>query len=190
MQQLCNEPEFRKWPKIKRFLDAEMVITQKMDGTNSQILFDDVTSTGAGGFMWAVGSRNKWLTATTPDNFGFYAWVEKNSAKLYEALGPGRHYGEWCGPGIQLSEGLKERKFFSFNAFLGIEERFQALVEPVPILYQGPFSLAAMYDALKDLKENGSKVNGFKPCEGIIVRLSGEKFKLYLDNLDELGRQL
>lgn len=184
---MVNAPEFRKWPKIKRFLDVDMIVTQKLEGTNAQILFEEVEQP-INDFIYRAGSRNRWLTEDK-DNFGFYQWVQENAAQLYRALGPGRHYGEWCGFGIQNSEGLDERKFFSFNPFLEVPEDAQHLVQPVPLLYHGEFDLTVLYHILKDLKANGSKVNGFHPVEGVIVNLSGTRYKIYLDNLDDINNR-
>lgn len=176
--------DFKKWPKIKRFLDIEMIITQKLDGSNAQILFED--DGPSRDFVWCAGSRNKYILDFNKDNFGFAAWVKENSITLYEVLGPGRHYGEWCGPGIQTGEGLQERKFFSFNTSLEVPEEAKHLIEPVPLLYQGRFSIQAIRQALKDLNNNGSKVNGFLNVEGVVVNIGGTRYKVYSDNLDAM----
>jgi len=175
--------EFKRWPKIKRFMDADMIITQKMEGTNAQITFREDSS---GCIQWFAGSRNRKLCALH-DNFGFYKWAGENLQALYDVLGPGRHYGEWCGPGIQNSEGLRERKFFSFDPFLEVLEGLKHLVEPVPLLYKGPFNLDSIHGILVGLRDHGSKVNGFHPAEGVIVNLSGTRYKLYLDNIDDFA---
>jgi len=173
-----SDLEFKKWPKIGRFLEIQMTITQKLDGTNAQILFLE------SGKICRVGSRNRWLSKEK-DNFGFFEFVEEHVDELYEVLGDGRHYGEWCGPGIQTSEGLSHRQFFSFNPYLQVPEEYNDLIAPVPTLYQGPFDLKAIHDSLILLRDRGSAINGFDRPEGIIIELGGVRKKLYLKQLPE-----
>ena len=67
--------EFQPFPKIPR-LNREIVITEKIDGTNGVIhVADDLTVT--------AGSRNRWLTIEK-DNFGFAKWVAENAEELAE----------------------------------------------------------------------------------------------------------
>ena len=54
--------EFRKFNKIAR-LSREIVVTEKIDGTNGLIAIGE-----DGEFQ--VGSRNQWITPEN-DNFGF-----------------------------------------------------------------------------------------------------------------------
>jgi hypothetical protein len=81
-------------------------VTEKVDGTNGLV------SVGEDGLVRA-GSRNRWLTVSD-DNFGFAAWVEANADEIRK-LGPGNHYGEWYGRGIQRGYGLFDRRFALFN---------------------------------------------------------------------------
>lgn len=157
--------QFRKWPKIKRLTDTEMVITQKLDGTNAQILFADYSTPDS--IRCMVGSRNKWLIEG--DNFGFKAFVTEHYKILFRVLGPGRHYGEWCGPGIQTSEGLEERKLFLFGNYTEIPNSSKHLIDTVPELYRGAVSLEAVRHHLEHLILDGSYVNGFDRPEGLIV---------------------
>jgi hypothetical protein len=98
-------PEFTPFPKIPR-LSKPVVITEKIDGTNALVYVTD------DGDVFA-GSRSRWITPQD-DNFGFARWVEGNKDTLLK-LGPGRHFGEWWGSGIQRNYGLKERRFSLFN---------------------------------------------------------------------------
>lgn len=126
--------EFQEFPKIAR-LNRDIVVTEKIDGTNAQIHIVNMTDP-AGTLasetlvdVFAVaknethailaGSRSKYLTAGRngkEDNFGFAAWVRDHSYELF-ALGEGRHYGEWWGSGIQRGYGLTkgEKRFSLFN---------------------------------------------------------------------------
>jgi hypothetical protein len=99
-------PEFIEFPKMARFA-REIIVTEKIDGTNAQVwISDDGTDIRA-------GSRNRWLTYSE-DNFGFAKWVMDHRDELL-TLGPGRHFGEWWGSGIQRRYGLDEKRFSLFN---------------------------------------------------------------------------
>ncbi len=90
---------FAPFPKMAR-LYRDIVITEKLDGTNAQILIDDAGFADGnevcevdGLALWA-GSRTRWLdTSSRGDNFGFAKWVQDNAAELVK-LGEGRHFGE------------------------------------------------------------------------------------------------
>jgi len=84
---------FEKFKKIARY-SREIVVTEKIDGTNGIIYIPPDSS-----FIKA-GSRNQWLAPGRQDNLGFAAWVFQNREDLM-SLGPGYHYGEWWGKGIQ-----------------------------------------------------------------------------------------
>ena len=174
--------EFKEWPKMAR-LSREIVITEKIDGTNSsidiqqEILVSDVEGVIAveefQGTKYAImaGSRNKWITpGKQSDNAGFASWVKANSAELVK-LGEGHHFGEWWGQGIQRNYGLKEKKFSLFNVIRwGNPESRPACCDIVPTLYQGPFDTHSIDVVLENLKTTGSKAApGFMKPEGIIV---------------------
>lgn len=185
---------FKKWPKTKRFTDSIMTITQKMDGTNGQILFEEVDATSVTDVeptyatSMSAGSRNRWLTPYK-DNFKFLEWCQDHYDILFETLGLGRHYGEFCGPGIQTGEGLDAPRFFSFNPNLILPSHaYGYIIQPVPLLYEGPPSLYAVFNALDELRKNGSKVNGFNKPEGVIVQYGGSRTKVYLDQADTIAR--
>ena len=99
---MTTPPEFRPFPKIPRF-DREVIITEKIDGTNASVHVTD------DGHVFA-GSRNRWLT-WDQDNFGFARWVKEHEDELRTGLGPGTHFGEWWGLGIQRGYDLHERRF-------------------------------------------------------------------------------
>jgi hypothetical protein len=173
-----NTPYFVPFPKIPR-LDRRMVITEKIDGTNGLIAIDE-----DGGVM--CGSRNRWLDYGS-DNFGFHAWVRKHEEELRE-LGPGYHYGEWWGSGIQRGYGLKEKRFSLFNTnrwhaateepreipkldgTVRLTEAAPACVGVVPILYDGEFDIGDIDFTMRLLAESGSVASpGFGDPEGVIV---------------------
>ncbi len=167
--------EFEDFGKISR-LKRNMTVTEKIDGTNAQVAFDD------DGTMF-VGSRNRWITPDK-DNMGFARWCAENEEELRK-LGPGRHFGEFWGAGIQRRYGLKEKRFSLFNTGRWNEESPPpACCSVVPILYSGKFSMEAIDDCLNKLKTEGSvAAPGFMDPEGVIVYLPDARklFKITLD---------
>lgn len=151
--------DFIDFPKMPR-LSREIIITEKLDGTNAQVFIGEDGSIRA-------GSRTRWITPED-DNFGFAAWVRDNADSLRE-LGPGRHFGEWWGAGIQRRYGLTEKRFSLFNVGRWSETR-PACCHVVPTLYRGPFDTAAVDQVLEVLRLDGSvAAPGFMKPEGVIV---------------------
>lgn len=154
--------EFQGFPKMAR-LSRECIITEKIDGTNAQICIDDT------GTIMQVGSRTRWIKPGD-DNFGFAAWCEANKEELLK-LGPGRHFGEWWGKGIQRGYGLDHRRFSLFNTKKWADETIRpACCHVVPVLYQGVFTTGAVEDCIGALRYNGSlAAPGFMKPEGVVV---------------------
>jgi hypothetical protein len=181
-----NPLEFVEFPKMAR-LSRECIITEKIDGTNAQILIrpgskdepnvihhwlsDDITD-----MVIFAGSRTRWITPEN-DNFGFAAWVRAHVEEL-KSLPEGRHFGEWWGSGIQRGYGLTkgEKRFSLFNVqrfhLYGEQARVEPTCDPrinrtslklpscvglVPVLYRGTFNTLWAEDALNHLREDGSK---------------------------------
>lgn len=109
------EIEFKEFNKIYR-LNREVIVTEKIDGTNGCIYIGD------DGKLTGVGSRTRWITPED-DNFGFARWAWEHREDL-EQLGPGTHYGEWWGYGVQRDYGLKEKRFSLFNVGRWSDEAF------------------------------------------------------------------
>jgi hypothetical protein len=154
---------FEEFPKMAR-LSRECVITEKIDGTNAQIFIADDMST------MMVGSRNKWLTEKS-DNFGFHRWCMEHKDELLK-LGPGRHFGEWWGSGVQRGYGLTkgEKRFSLFNVARWAEAERPACVGVVPILYKGLFDTGIVQATLDVLALNGSiAAPGFMNPEGVCI---------------------
>lgn len=115
-----------------------MIVTEKIDGTNAQILIEPISRQSFDSNLIAAedipdsgsengvnesyvlgmyaGSRSKWITPQS-DNSGFAKWCLANHAELFK-LGQGRHFGEWWGSGIQRGYNLPkgEKRFSLFNA--------------------------------------------------------------------------
>jgi len=158
--------DFQGFPKIARF-SREIIITEKLDGTNAQIYIEPDPLLDS--FVLRVGSRSRWLTLDD-DNFGFAAWTFEHRDELIRGLGPGRHFGEWWGKGIQRGYGLKERRFSLFNASRWTEETMPVCCHVVPMIYRGPPTDLAIMSALSVLEAGGSRAApGFMRPEGVII---------------------
>ena len=170
------------FPKVPR-LNREIIVTEKIDGTNAQVFIAE------DGETILAGSRTRWITPEA-DNFGFAAWVRDNRDELLK-LGPGRHFGEWWGSGIQRTYGLTngERRFSLFNvARWDADISRPACCHVVPTLYRGPFSQQAVDGAIQGLRDNGSlAAPGFAKPEGIIVfhTAANTGFKVTLEKDEE-----
>ena len=143
-------------------LSREIIVTEKIDGTNAQVCI------GVNGEFF-VGSRTRWITPED-DNFGFAKWAYENKDQLLK-LGPGRHFGEWWGRGIQRRYGLDDRRFSLFNTTRwGSPEDRPRCCDVVPVLYRGEFSEDAILGTLDQLREYGSfAAEGFMNPEGVVV---------------------
>jgi hypothetical protein len=172
--------EFVAFPKMPRMF-RECIITEKIDGTNACVC---ITEDG----QFLTGSRSRWITPQD-DNFGFAGWAEAHRDELMK-LGPGTHFGEWWGSGIQRGYGLTngEKRWSLFNVarwclpdqepkriatadprIEKYQQRLPSCCGLVPILYQGLFDTAQVYEALKELQKGGSHARvGFMRPEGII----------------------
>jgi len=178
-----TEELFIRFPKIAR-LNRDIIITEKIDGTNSSIAI-----TESGKFL--IGSRSRWITPED-DNHGFATWCMQNKDELMK-LGVGRHFGEWWGKGIQRGYGIGEKRFSLFNVTrwcpYGVEPRqissmefrdpksevkFQEVlpecVSLVPELYMGKFGTEVCENFVSNLKTTGSQASpGFMDPEGIVI---------------------
>jgi hypothetical protein len=168
-------PPFQPWPSIPR-LKRGCVITEKLDGTNAQVYISDDLS------IVAAGSRNRWLVDGA-DNYGFAQWVADHTEEL-RRLGPGHHYGEWWGHGIQRGYGIKEKRFSLFNTSRWGDADKPECCGVVPLLYVGDYTTTCVDDVMRTLHYDGSvAAPGFMNPEGIVVYLPAAKqmFKVTLD---------
>jgi RNA ligase len=167
--------DFVEFPKIARY-SRDIVITEKIDGTNAQIYINDTMTE-----IYA-GSRTKWITPED-DNAGFARWVEEHKEELL-LLGPGSHFGEWWGRGIQRGYNLKEKRFSLFNVSRWDVPTRPACCGVVPTLYKGMIRDVAILDALVALRSEGSRAApGFMKPEGIVIYhvAANQLFKKTLD---------
>lgn len=166
---MTETDKFPEWPKTPR-LRSEIIITEKIDGTNGLIQI------GEDGTL-RVGSRSRWITPED-DNYGFARWAHNHPPLL--ALPPGRYYGEWWGQGIQRKYNIQEKRF----SFFYLPCKPPEGTYMVPHLYTGPWDMKVIEDIMTDLAISGSKAApGFLKPEGIVVyhKQSRQRYKYTLD---------
>lgn len=199
--------DFVPFPKIAR-LSREIVITEKLDGSNAQIVImsgpkyfdmgaapspvaviatDYTDEVGSRDMVVLAGSRNRYVTPEV-DNYGFAKWVKENAEELVEKLGEGTHFGEWWGRGINRNYSLPEKRFSLFNtARWGTHFDHQGRVGPchvVPTLYVGDFDTNRIQTVLNTLSANGSvAAPGFMNPEGVVIfhKAANQLFKKTLE---------
>lgn len=155
---------FETFPKIPRWKGAGVCITEKIDGTNAQIYVPE-----EGGPL-QFGSRNRWVSPEN-DNQGFARWGVEHEEELRK-LGPGRHYGEWWGKGIQRGYNQIEKRFSLFNT-----ERWNKdnpnrpeCCGVVPELYRGELKADTIEGLMEALRKTGSiAAPGYPYPEGIVI---------------------
>lgn len=156
--------EFKPFPKIGRLSKVNgCVITEKLDGTNASIYIGE-----NGDFL--VGSRNRWITPER-DNYGFAKWAYENEEEL-RGLGPGHHFGEWWGYGIQRGYNLKEKRFSLFNTgrWTNPNSNKPDCCDVVPVLGFCEFFRDEIDKFMLELRLGGSKASpGFMDPEGICI---------------------
>ena len=194
-QQGKTMQEFIKFPKMGRF-SRQCVVTEKIDGTNAQLFIvecdgyaEDEAVFQKDGLALFAGSRKRWITPKN-DNFGFAAWVYDHGEELL-TLGPGRHFGEWWGSGIQRGYGLDkgEKRFSLFNVIrwclcgeipaviptldpriTKMQDVLPPCVGLVPVLWRGDFDDLRMDFQIAKLAQRGSyAAPDFMNPEGIVV---------------------
>lgn len=171
--------DFEPFPKIAR-LNRDIIITEKIDGTNASVWVDEVTG------EVRAASRNRFITPEN-DNFGFAKWVEANKEEL-RTLGHGVHFGEWWGSGIQRGYGQVRKRFSLFH--IRRDFTLPNCCEQVPILFTGPMHSSHIEVALNLLRAGGSRAApGFMNPEGIVIfhTASHTSFKVTLEG-DEKGK--
>ncbi len=201
MDDIQNDPDtaFQEWPKIERFRKLTCTVSEKIDGTNAQILIPNDPQTEI-----LAGSRSKWISPGKADNAGFAGWVSLHGETLRAALGPGRHYGEWYGAGIQRRYGLTEKRLALFSPLARYLQVHDDLgchgdwltrtlrgvgpvvyldrlpqVHLVPVLYEGPLDTATIEHVVANLYKNGSvAVPGWMKPEGVVVSHARNKYKI------------
>lgn len=172
--------DYPAFPKIPR-LSRDCVISEKIDGTSGLIEIVEISGTSEpfegekfivqSQYELRAGSRSRWLdTSSKGDNYGFAKFVRDNAEDLSK-LGPGLHYGEWWGKGIQRGYDVPDKRFSLFNTHRWSDPATRPVCcQIVPILYSGVFSTVVAEGCVADLQLNGSEAaKGFMNPEGIII---------------------
>jgi hypothetical protein len=184
-------PEFTPWEKIAR-LNRDIVITEKIDGTNAAIGVVNVGDETTGDIFQVYAQSRTRIITPQADNFGFAKWVADNANELAVQLGEGLHFGEWWGRGIQRGYGLDQQRFSLFNTarwgYLAdpdfIEAHPEALCFVVPVLYEGRFDQSAIETVLSLLRVSGSRAApGYDKPEGVVIfhTAANSMFKVTLE---------
>jgi RNA ligase-like protein len=199
--------EFEAFPKLPR-LNRGMVISEKIDGTNACVSIGEYdapeqmpewrpihTWTAQEGATWGIWaqSRKRMVQPGKQDNAGFAGWVKDHAEEL-AMLGPGRHFGEWWGLGIQRGYEQDRKRFSLFNSsrWLDDDSGRPTCCDVVPVLAAVNFSQAVIDATLEGLREEGSQAApGFMNPEGVVVYLSAARsmFKVTLKD-DELPKSV
>ena len=175
--------EFKEFPKLYR-LNREWVASEKMDGTNSCVVIAD------DGVSISAQSRTRKITPES-DNYGFARWVQQNKDELLK-LGPGYHFGEWIGQGIQRGYGLKEKRFYLFNTSRWSDSTARpSCCHVVPVLAQGTDVKYVEQLAFEKLLNGSVAVPGYGKPEGIVLfhEQSNYLFKVTLDGDGHKGQR-
>lgn len=173
---------FREFPKTPRFSKINAIVTEKLDGTNAQILIvneneprEDALHTplaASNGLYMFAGSRTRWVSPGKEDNYGFAGWALDHAEDLFK-LGAGRHFGEWWGPGIQRGYGLREKKFSLFNTGKWNRDNVPPNVDVVPLLGTATLDTLNVNEFMTFLDAYGSVASpGFMRPEGIMIYLT------------------
>lgn len=205
---------FEPFPKIPR-MRRQVAVTEKIDGTNAAVRWEpldegqaqdplpmlalsikeltDQHGTSLGPHMLFAQSRSKFITPNADgkanDNYGFAAWVKANADDLTK-LGPGSHFGEWWGYGIQRGYIQQRKRFSLFNVNRwgdGKAER-PACCDVVPLLgYVEHDGIQPLIDKLRT--EGSVAAPGFMMPEGVVIYHTQSKqlYKILLDG-DEMPK--
>lgn len=203
--------EFVKFPKLSRVNNQEVTITEKVDGTNAciailptemhyddrppdpNVLWEGNHSIFDGDRVSVFAQSRKRFITPEQDNYNFAKFVQNNAPRLVEALGMGRHFGEWAGTGIQRGYAI-EKTFFLFDPWrydqdsindhnLANESTDDPYLDTVPVLWQGKvLNLTEGIDiSIGKLLTEGSHV-GYATPEGLVVRAGAQvMWKLILE---------
>lgn len=178
-QKIMAEREFKGFSKIPRSVNESYTITEKIDGTNGCVVITE------DGDIYAQ-SKSRIITPNhdglETDNYGFAAWVVQHAEEL-KLLGPGYHYGEWWGPGIQRRYFENNRVFSLFSWWLN-QDQIPGCCRVVPVIAQ------TIEQATERLMNEGSiACPGFFNPEGFVVTSNLHRKILYKVILNETDKR-
>lgn len=206
--------DFIPYPKTPR-LRREVVITEKLDGTNAAVRIvptyrSDLGDYSEGDWTFVVvdgqqyglcAQSRKRVITPEDDNHGFAKWAHVNARGLVETVGEGVHFGEWWGSGVNRGYGLEkgEKRFSLFNVkrwadIVAVQEDTTPVpgLRVVPTLATGVLSDDLIDNTVEYLRTTGSSAAyGFMNPEGIIVfhTQSRNVYKVLLEQ-DDLPKGL
>lgn len=209
MSAMTDLLEFKKWPSLVRAPKAHVTITEKIDGTNAAVVLAPtdgmetpppslikVVDHEVGPLAVLAQSRKRFITPAD-DNFGFAAWAAEHAEQLAFLLGPGRHFGEWWGQGIQRSYDLNHKRFSLFSPWRYDDLAFMLAgteyadfgLDIVPILKMSALNglTGQLAEAMETLRSIGSvAAPGYDDPEGVVIQIQGvdQAFKHLLVNPD------
>jgi hypothetical protein len=182
--------QFKGWQKIGR-LRRNTIASEKLDGASAAIGVVELERgangalpfgwdrqpakmvvTDAGTFLLYCQNRTRIVTpGGDTDNYGFAAWAYENAETLALDLGPGLHFGEWWGLGIQRGYGQKAKRLSLFNTSRWAGNEFTTPnLGVVPVVGYGPMGDDLVNGALDLLRREGSiAAPGFMNPEGIVL---------------------
>jgi RNA ligase (TIGR02306 family) len=176
------ESWFKYGRNFEKYPDLEVIITEKIHGTNSRFTFQE-------GRMW-VASRAFFRKPDPEDLYWkiitYYPWIE-----AYCRLNPGAVlFGEIFGAVQRLKYGATQEKPYFFRMFDVFEggkflDWTNEIIEMnsdrvVPILYHGLYSK----EIVKKLIDGPSTIPGAKHCrEGIVIK---PKHEIYHEHFGRL----
>lgn len=182
-----TEEYYRRWaigPSSAQLLTIVGTPITKTLGACSWVEYDHTA--------WAVFAQSRTRVLTPDqDNFGFASWVTWHAEDLVGALGPGTHFGEWWGSGIQRGYdqpwGVKHFSLFNSDRFAHVDLAFEdgSRVRPVPVLHRGTMDTINIETQLQSLRLQGSSAApGFTRPEGVVVfhTAARQMFKVTLQN--------
>lgn len=207
--------QFEGWPKTERLSNTLIAITEKIDGTNAAVVIERVDPDSplfvpdthakvvqVRGEWFSVGAQSrKRLIHPASDNYGFARWAWDNAVELADLLGPGRHFGEWWGLGIQRAYGM-DRKVFSLfdqHRWSGVSEvrdewrprAREISMTTVPLLYTGKLRLEVIDFMVGLLGDAGSFASPewgstFDRPEGVVTHFPrlDVRLKSFVENDD------
>jgi tRNA-binding EMAP/Myf-like protein len=167
---------------LKYFVDREVVVMEKMEGSSHRVGFRrGLKWCGGHNHVCAIGGKAK------NDGFGFGVFVKEHRladrvAEFCEkhAVGDLAVYGEFCGPKIQENfYELSEGKFYVFD--MAIDEQWSdwdqvtefasaMQLNVVPVDYIGIFDLEKIENLIAQKSQFGEEI----PREGVVVKLRQE----------------
>lgn len=170
---------------IEYMLDKEVVITEKMEGTQiSYTIWQNGTKVNQSACSRTFKRGGNDPYAVIAEESGLKEFAEKLHKHFHQDI---IIYGEWCGPKIQkniykfekseifIFDIVINQKFISFDLFVDLFRTYAPkTLKMVPVLYTGALKEFIGTNTLKKLSDGKSKV-GNTAREGIVIKLKNEE---------------